>query len=320
MQNNRLWGGRWSVDSLPFLIMISLYEINNGGGYCTPSPTRLFPPQRYVERCPHDAASWGAGRRRTELSVSRSLVIYIANTTRSMPLTILVSCRSAGAYELPLGFHCSSIESVELFLFCLWSRGKICLLPTSVVASRRCFRYASGTSTILYTRRTGGHVNTTCLHEASATVYIIKSSSESLGIRDRPLLKVTCPNGSSSHLNYSPSELPVTVDGAQKVVDLKMKCWWSSRFRNGIYSYRNPAYADQYATSCTSSPYRVMIACDALVQPADEFRHFVLLFCWTDELKKVIQIIEKESLFVPCPEAILPVYVFMYTNRVRASL
>jgi hypothetical protein len=55
--------------------------------------------------------------------------------------------------------------------------------------------------------------------------------------------------------------------------------WFRSRFGEGIYSYRNPAFADQYATSCTSSPYRVMIACDALVEGAvDEVRPFVLLF------------------------------------------
>ena len=37
------------------------------------------------------------------------------------------------------------------------------------------------------------------------------------------------------------------------------------RFGEGIYSYRNPACADKFSTSCTTSPYRVMIACDTLV-------------------------------------------------------
>ena len=37
------------------------------------------------------------------------------------------------------------------------------------------------------------------------------------------------------------------------------------RFGKGIYVYRDPSLADQYATSCTSSPYRVIIACDTLV-------------------------------------------------------
>ncbi|KAF9479969.1 hypothetical protein BDN70DRAFT_857581 [Pholiota conissans] len=44
----------------------------------------------------------------------------------------------------------------------------------------------------------------------------------------------------------------------------------NGRFGEGIYSYRNPALADRFATSCTSSPYRVMIACDASVMPLDE--------------------------------------------------
>jgi len=39
-------------------------------------------------------------------------------------------------------------------------------------------------------------------------------------------------------------------------------------FGDGVYSYRNPALADNFATSCTSSPYRVMIACDVTVEPA----------------------------------------------------
>ena len=37
------------------------------------------------------------------------------------------------------------------------------------------------------------------------------------------------------------------------------------RSGKGIYVYRDPSLADQYATSCTSSPYRVMIARDTLV-------------------------------------------------------
>ncbi|KAF8805454.1 hypothetical protein BYT27DRAFT_7225020 [Phlegmacium glaucopus] len=71
------------------------------------------------------------------------------------------------------------------------------------------------------------------------------------------------------------------------------------RFGDGIYSYRNPALADQHATSCTSSPYRVMTACDALVERSQ---------CTVNKFT------EEESLFVPCSDAILPVYVFMYTK------
>lgn len=39
----------------------------------------------------------------------------------------------------------------------------------------------------------------------------------------------------------------------------------SLRYGSGIYSYPNPALADEHSTSCTSSPYRVMIACDIVV-------------------------------------------------------
>lgn len=60
-----------------------------------------------------------------------------------------------------------------------------------------------------------------------------------------------------------------------------------------------------------------MIACDVLVEPsqcaADEVRSFVLLF--VEQMSEtVIQSTEEESLFVPSPDAILPVYVFMYTK------
>ncbi|KAF8183437.1 hypothetical protein BJ912DRAFT_1023227 [Pholiota molesta] len=68
----------------------------------------------------------------------------------------------------------------------------------------------------------------------------------------------------------------------------------NGRFGEGIYSSRNPALADRFSTSCTSSPYRVMIACDATVPVNDSA--------------------EEESLFVPIADAILPVYVIMYST------
>ncbi|TEB34610.1 hypothetical protein FA13DRAFT_1491737 [Coprinellus micaceus] len=71
------------------------------------------------------------------------------------------------------------------------------------------------------------------------------------------------------------------------------------RFGDGIYSYRNPALADRFATSCTSSPYRVMIACDVSVEPEQ---------CSMDEVG------EEESLFVPSADAIIPAYIIMYAK------
>lgn len=89
----------------------------------------------------------------------------------------------------------------------------------------------------------------------------------------------------------------------------------SSRFGDGIYSYRNPALADRFATSCTSSPYRVIIACDVSVEPEQ---------CSMDEVSPDMrnegivanhtQVGEEESLFVPSADAIIPAYIIMYAK------
>ncbi|KAJ7067312.1 hypothetical protein C8F01DRAFT_664506 [Mycena amicta] len=68
----------------------------------------------------------------------------------------------------------------------------------------------------------------------------------------------------------------------------------NGRFGEGIYSYKNPSLADGHATSATSTPYRVMIACDVVV-PAD------------------CQVPDEESLFVPSADAIMPVFIVMYS-------
>ncbi|KAJ7757696.1 hypothetical protein DFH07DRAFT_868090 [Mycena maculata] len=68
----------------------------------------------------------------------------------------------------------------------------------------------------------------------------------------------------------------------------------SGRFGEGIYSYRNPSLADVHATSATTTPYRVTIACDAAVE--SEF-----------------EVPDEESLWVPSADAIIPVYIIMYT-------
>ncbi|KAJ6620077.1 hypothetical protein B0H10DRAFT_2163668 [Mycena sp. CBHHK59/15] len=65
------------------------------------------------------------------------------------------------------------------------------------------------------------------------------------------------------------------------------------RFGEGIYSYRNPSLADVHATSATSSPYRVMVACDVAVESDFE-------------------VPDEESVFVPCADAIVPAYIIMY--------
>ncbi|KAJ7614090.1 hypothetical protein FB45DRAFT_758806, partial [Roridomyces roridus] len=69
------------------------------------------------------------------------------------------------------------------------------------------------------------------------------------------------------------------------------------RFGRGIYSYRNPTLADMYAASATTTPYRVMVACDATVGSSFE------------------QVPAEESLFLPIADAIVPAYnnIIMYT-------
>ncbi|KAJ7683702.1 hypothetical protein B0H17DRAFT_1160863 [Mycena rosella] len=66
------------------------------------------------------------------------------------------------------------------------------------------------------------------------------------------------------------------------------------RFGEGIYSYRNPSLADVHATSATTTPYRVMVACDVSVE--SDFK-----------------VPDEESVFVPTPDAIVPAYIVMYT-------
>ncbi|THV01272.1 ADP-ribosylation [Dendrothele bispora CBS 962.96] len=68
----------------------------------------------------------------------------------------------------------------------------------------------------------------------------------------------------------------------------------NGRFGEGVYSYRNPQLADKFATSCTSSPYRVTIACDVVVE-------------------NMVEVPESESLFVATADAIIPAYVIMYS-------
>ncbi|TRM64454.1 hypothetical protein BD626DRAFT_252831 [Schizophyllum amplum] len=67
------------------------------------------------------------------------------------------------------------------------------------------------------------------------------------------------------------------------------------RHEKGIFTYRNPAMADKDATSCTSSPYRVMIACDAVAD-------------WSLEKGSV------DAIHLPYPEAMVPAYVIMYAT------
>jgi len=73
------------------------------------------------------------------------------------------------------------------------------------------------------------------------------------------------------------------------------------RYGAGVYSYQNPALADRFATSCTSSPYRVMIACEVVVGPGRSL----------ESLQKSNED-DGEPIFVSNVDAIVPSYVIMY--------
>ncbi|GAW05522.1 hypothetical protein LENED_007385 [Lentinula edodes] len=66
------------------------------------------------------------------------------------------------------------------------------------------------------------------------------------------------------------------------------------RFGPGIYTFVNPKLADTEATTSSTSPYRVMVACDVLVDAGQE-------------------IPAEDSVFVASSEAINAAYVVMYS-------
>ncbi|KDQ55823.1 hypothetical protein JAAARDRAFT_180672 [Jaapia argillacea MUCL 33604] len=79
--------------------------------------------------------------------------------------------------------------------------------------------------------------------------------------------------------------------------------FYNGRQGHGIYSHRNPALADRFATSSTSSPYRVMIACDTALPTAQKVRgSFVGGQSQSDEV-----------VFVDNPDSMVPSYVILYT-------
>ncbi|KAG1772974.1 hypothetical protein EV702DRAFT_1132100 [Suillus placidus] len=68
----------------------------------------------------------------------------------------------------------------------------------------------------------------------------------------------------------------------------------------GLYSSRNPASADRLATSCLSSPYRVMIACDVVLP---------------QNLDKTTSVVAGDRVVVRVSEAIIPRFLVMYTKQ-----
>ena len=132
-----------------------------------------------------------------------------------MPSTIFVPSRSAGAHELSLGFHFSSIREktpISEFLFFLlydWEGKRICLfffLPVSVVTSWRCFwdynlvyasdRWACGS----YVSPRGFELFGHCMSTKSSSLefrFVLLDNYRKKKKIDGPLLNVTCPKGTS---------------------------------------------------------------------------------------------------------------------------
>ncbi|KXN81448.1 Iron-sulfur clusters transporter ATM1, mitochondrial [Leucoagaricus sp. SymC.cos] len=103
----------------------------------------------------------------------------------------------------------------------------------------------------------------------------------------------------------------IIVEGITKLIIV------ASRFGPGFYSYQNPARADRFSTSCTTSPYRVMIACDTVVLPG-QVQEDSTGVSWQHLKNKITLIpsfiqVNEESIFTQLADGILPAYVIMYT-------
>jgi len=77
----------------------------------------------------------------------------------------------------------------------------------------------------------------------------------------------------------------------------------TGRYGKGVYSYLNPALADGFSTSCTSSPYRAMIACDVILPSAGKRRR-----------GGAESINDGERVFINNSDGIIAAYVILYTK------
>jgi len=75
-------------------------------------------------------------------------------------------------------------------------------------------------------------------------------------------------------------------------------------YGSGIYSYTNSSRADKHATSCISSPYRVMIMCSALTSKSYARR----ISSYTRS------VVDGDTVVVGDADAIIPTHVIMYSN------
>ncbi|KAF9790509.1 hypothetical protein BJ322DRAFT_1169402 [Thelephora terrestris] len=80
----------------------------------------------------------------------------------------------------------------------------------------------------------------------------------------------------------------------------------TGRFGPGIYSYLNPSLADKWAVSTTSSPYKVMLACEVNLLPPRQKAPFFSGLCSSRE--------EGPLVYVSGAEAITPKYLILYSK------
>ncbi|KDQ55584.1 hypothetical protein JAAARDRAFT_133588, partial [Jaapia argillacea MUCL 33604] len=79
----------------------------------------------------------------------------------------------------------------------------------------------------------------------------------------------------------------------------------SGRYGLGIYSYENPALADRFSTSSTSSPFRVMVVCEVAIANLNGD---------TSQSRGLTAkgVVDEELVFVSDPAAITPSYIVLY--------
>ncbi|KAH9942726.1 hypothetical protein B0H21DRAFT_750060 [Amylocystis lapponica] len=83
----------------------------------------------------------------------------------------------------------------------------------------------------------------------------------------------------------------------------------TGRHGRGIYTNLTPARADHFATSSTSSPYRVMLVCNVLVARSKDPREPM-----QSTSGKTISVNDGERVFVSDSAAVLPRYILLYNN------
>jgi len=80
----------------------------------------------------------------------------------------------------------------------------------------------------------------------------------------------------------------------------------SGRFGSGVYSYLDPSLADKWAVSTTSSPYKVMLACEVNLLPPRQKPPMFSGLCSSQEKGPLV--------YVSGADAITPKYLILYSK------